>query len=49
MKTKNKKMMGTLTPKEQKDVIGGYVQPTKEQLEEFRKTHGPFAEYLIFW
>lgn len=49
MKTKNKEMMEALNLKEQKDVMGGYVQPTKEQLDEIRKNHGPFAEYLIFW
>lgn len=47
MRKEVNKKMAMLNNAEMKKVNGGYVKPTKEQLERLREIYGPMAEYII--
>lgn len=32
-----------------RNINGGYVEPTPEQMERLRKIYGPLADIIIYW
>lgn len=47
MRKEVNKKLAMLDNVEMKRVNGGYVKPTKKQLEILREIYGPMAEYII--
>lgn len=48
MKKSNEQMLTLLNVNEMRDVMGGFVPPTEEQMERLRQILGPLAD-IICW
>lgn len=45
----NRNSLEPITETACRNINGGYVEPTPEQMEYLRKIYGPLADVIIYW
>lgn len=45
----NRNFLEPISETASRNINGGYVEPTPEQMEYLRKIYGPLADVIIYW